>query len=56
MTGNAVILFRYVCSEVCIAGNSRKIKLGAHCFRKFRVNLKYVKLTFVKFALILCKT
>ena len=33
---------------------SRKIKLGARCFRKFRVNLMYVNLTFGKFALILC--
>ena len=33
---------------------SRKIKLGARCFRKFRVNLMYVNLTLGKFALILC--
>ena len=46
--------FRYVCWEVCIAANSRKIKLGAHCFRKFRFNLMYVNLTFGTFALILC--
>ena len=33
----------------------RKIKLGARCFREFRVNLMYVNLTFGKFALILYK-
>ena len=33
----------------------RKIKLGAHSFRKLRVYLMYVNLTFEKFALILCK-
>ena len=33
----------------------RKIKLGTHCFREFRVNLMYVNLTFGKFALILCQ-
>ena len=33
----------------------RKIKLGAHCFRKCRANLMYVNLTFGKFALILCE-
>ena len=33
----------------------RKIKLGTHCFRKFRVNLMYVNLTFGKSTLILCK-
>ena len=32
---------------------SRKIKLGARCFRKFCVNLMNVNLTFGKFALIL---
>ena len=32
-----------------------KIKLGAHCFRKCRVNLICVNLTFGKFALILFK-
>ena len=46
--------FRYVCWEVFIAANSRKIKVGANCFRTFRVNLMYVNLTFKKFALILC--
>ena len=46
--------FRYVCWEVFIAANSRKIKVGGHCFRTFRVNLMYVNLTFGKFALILC--
>ena len=41
--------------EVCIAANSRKIKLGAHqvVFETIRVTLMYVNLTFGKFALIL---
>ena len=50
----SVFPFRYVCWEVCTAANSCKIKLGAHCFRKFRFNLMYVNLTFGTFALILC--
>ena len=40
----AFFLSRYVFWEVCIAANSRKIKLAAHCFRKFSVNLMYVNL------------
>ena len=37
-----------------MAANLCKIKLGKHCFQKFRINLMYVNLTFGKFMLILC--
>ena len=50
----SVFSFRYVCWEICIAANLCKIKLGTHCFPKFRVNLMYVNLTFGKFRLLLC--